>query len=65
MVPLITEQPWLIFEMLGHGKAEVQWMKLLPEFWPMNDYYVELRASSKVLKLLMTLKKEPLSWFRN
>ncbi|XP_065655633.1 uncharacterized protein LOC136081725 [Hydra vulgaris] len=45
LVPLVTEMSWLIFDMLGHGKAEVQWMKLPAEYWILNDFYQEFETA--------------------
>ena len=41
LVPLVTEKSWLVFDMLGHGIAEIQWVKLPPEYWVLNDFYQE------------------------
>ena len=48
MAPLITDKSWLIFDMLRHRKAEIQWMKT-PEFLKKNDFYLEFRATVKGL----------------
>ncbi|XP_065666285.1 uncharacterized protein LOC136087442 [Hydra vulgaris] len=45
LVPLVTEKSWLIFDMVGHGKAEVQWMKLPAEYWILNDFYQEFETA--------------------
>ena len=47
LAPLITEQSWMIFDMLKHNRAEIQWMKLPPEFWNTNDFYCEFTAFIK------------------
>ena len=45
LAPLITDKSWLVFDMLRHGKAETQWMKIPPEFWEFNDFYLKFRAT--------------------
>lgn len=47
LAPLITEQSWMIFYMLKHNRAEIQWLKLPPEFWNTNDFYCEFAAFIK------------------
>ena len=41
LVPLVSDQSWLIFHMLGHKKGETQWMKIPAQFQPLNDFYLE------------------------
>lgn len=41
LVPLITSQSWLTFEILGQDKSKCQWMKLPPLFWSTSDNYLE------------------------
>ena len=38
---LITDQSWLIFHILNHANAEVQWLNTPSETWDLNDYYQE------------------------
>ena len=45
LVILVIEKSWLVFDMLGHGKAEIQWMKLPPEYWVLNDFYQEFETA--------------------
>ena len=47
LTPLITEQSWMIFDMLKHNRAEIQRMKLAPELWNTNDFYCEFTAFIK------------------
>ena len=32
------EESWLVFDLLGHGKAEVSWLLMPSEFWIRNPY---------------------------
>ena len=41
LVPLVTSQSWLIFDMLNHNKSKCQWMKLPPVFWSTSDNFLE------------------------
>lgn len=43
LTPLITDQSWLIFHMLNHANAEVQWLKTPVETWDLNDYFLEFK----------------------
>ncbi|XP_047129704.2 uncharacterized protein LOC124809606 [Hydra vulgaris] len=43
LTPLITDQSWLIFHILNHANAEVQWLKTPSETWDLNDYYLEFK----------------------
>ena len=47
LVPLVTSQSWLIFEMLKHNKSKCQWMKLPPVFWSTSDNYLEFEEFVK------------------
>ena len=62
LTPIITEQSWMIFYMIKHNRAEVQWMKLPTEFQNINDFYCEFKnigvvndASERAIKLVQEL----------
>ena len=38
--------------MQGHGKPEVNWMKILFEFWKFNVYYLKFEQSIKALNVV-------------
>nr|XP_047144346.1 uncharacterized protein LOC124817922 [Hydra vulgaris] len=52
LVSLIIEQSWLIFHLLNHWKAKLQWLKSPVETWNLNDYYLEFKQFVKNLEVV-------------
>ena len=52
LASLITNQSWLIFDKIGHGKGELQWLKTPSRFWELNDLYLEFETTIKSLDVV-------------
>ena len=52
LASLVTEQSWLIFDKIGHGKGEVQWLKTPTQFWELNDFSLEFETTIKFLDVV-------------